>query len=394
MTSELVRKEPSSLTTLTKEEQPSIFWKFRHIFEADWCTERKIYWYDVRFNRTRLWQVTKLDRESKKQDKLIGIFPGQPDLDVLKLAIGGTNFDKILTGVRWELYSDFICTQMVTTGRFDVIDLVPTDQSKLEQIYNSNIVGIKTSITDWDFDGIFRTHICPKCQKAYGQDLLMFIPTWMHCQNCGFSLKKDRGTFSSIIKILLGRLVVSNKHRFPIKDKSNIPVAIKMIDVLPTPLIAYIIGELLNGCPLQHSVGLGMGMTPQDLVTCLEMSLFNKIRIPIIRDGFIDFGSAYFDEQITSYQNGGQLPNIPMLGITDDEHREYLTNDWKEMKQEFIDQTMLLSNLVDWFLGRKVTTAEKYKEARFFKTALYGYAFNLETMIEQLWKEKTEENNE
>ncbi|NQT50392.1 hypothetical protein HQ571_06890 [Candidatus Kuenenbacteria bacterium] len=388
MTSELVRKEPSSLTNLNPDEQPSIFWKFRQIFEADWCTERKIYWYDVRFNRTRLWQVTKLDRESKTQDKLLGIFPGEPDLDVLKLAIGGANWERILTGVRWEIYSDFACSQLVAMGRFDIIDLMSTDRAKLERIYRSDIVGVKTSITDWDFDGIFRTHICPICNKAYSQDLLMFIPSWMKCNNCGFSLSDDRGRCSNLIKVLLSRLVRSNEFHFPVKDKDNIPVAIQLIDVLPTPLIAYVIGEILDGLPLSQSYDLGIGMTHQDLTTCLEMSIFNKIRIPIIRDGFIDFVSTYFDEQITHYKNGGHLPKIPMPGTNDDEHRQYLTHDWQDMKQRFIDETMLLSNLADWFLGREITSTDEYHEASFFKGALSNFAYNLETMIELLWQEK------
>ncbi|MBT5338754.1 hypothetical protein HN858_01545 [Candidatus Falkowbacteria bacterium] len=394
MTTELVRKEPSSLTTLTEEEQPSIFWKFRQIFEADWCTDRKIYWYDVRFNRTRLWQITQLNRVSKKQDKLLGIFPGEPDVDVLKLAIAGANIERILTGVRWEIYSDFACNQLVTMGRFDVIDLVPADRSKLEQLFRSNHVGVKSSIKDWDFDGIFRTHICPKCQKAYSQDLLMFIPDWMHCSSCGFSLSKDSGAFSALLKNLLVQLARSNEFRFPVEDKTNIPVAIQLIDVLPTPLIAHIIGELLGGAPLSHSYGMGLGMEPNDLITCLEMSLFHKIRIPIIRDGFIDFVSVFFDEQIAHYQNGGSLPKMPMPEMTESQHREYLTKNWSETKQHFVDQTMLLSSLSDWFLGRKVTKAEEFQNTGAFKKALHGYAYNLETLIELLWQEKMEASHE
>ncbi|MBI5077543.1 hypothetical protein HZB94_04145 [Candidatus Falkowbacteria bacterium] len=396
---DLVKAQAGTLT-ISSEEEPTIFQKFRFAFRAEWCSFRKVYWFDAKWGRTRLWQVLKLDRTSKKQDALIGIFEGEPDIDILRLAIANVNKRKLLTDVRWELYRDFECGQLEAMGRFDFFDLCSPDQEKLRRALGNNIIGVGTHIDDWDFDGLFLTHRCPNCNKFFAKEILIFTPSMMECGHCNYSSADFAAATRNdmIVRELLRLIAEKDEGRFVIAGRASSPTEVFFIDLCATAVTCWLIGKVFHGLPLSKYLESTKDYSIDQIIGCFQKSIFPKLNNELLCRFFRETFQKYYQQEKAEIRNGRHV-HSRIAGLTETEHRKWLLDNIEECEVAFYQIVNDLSGLEEWFL---FTRSEDYDAMPLVETrektdkickALEDFVMYLEQLLELVWQKAKEEEN-
>lgn len=401
MTDKQLVTNNSSLTILPSEEEPTIFCQFRELFRADRCSLRKIYWHDEIFGRTRLWEVQKINRKSKKEDSLVTIIKGKPDFDILKLAIAAKNQRRWLTGVRWEIYSDFACQKLEAIGRFDHLDLLPSDLTKLKTLIGE--IGISFEVMNWDFDCLIATHRCPKCGEMYGKDVLSYIPEFMYCEHCGFNntVKTEFMPANSDLIMKLLRMVTFEDlaiHTSPANsDKSELNFKRLYLGLLPTALICWIIGTEFQGRPFKSCLNsnLKKGIFPQEIRVCMAKSIFPFLRSEFFKKQFIRFFEEEYQIKKAKLEFEKRPSRIEHIFPSDEIYRQWKKKNLDEEKKDFLRDVNLVSDLESWFFQ---DNQDENKEKEFCKNSekmaevLKFFPDHLESLLTQLYKEYNEES--
>lgn len=103
------------------------------------------------------------------------------DLNAVKILIGN-HANHSLSYIRWEIYADEDCEDLLDIGRFDQFDLLK-DLSESE-FYVLKDKGIIPN-GNWDFDGMLFHKTCPICSTKISINGYAFNIDSATCNNCG-----------------------------------------------------------------------------------------------------------------------------------------------------------------------------------------------------------------
>lgn len=389
MISAVVRRvSDSPFPTYIDPDDRRLFSLFRLVFAAERCRERRVYWLEERRGRTVLRQVLG-PRALKQDDKLIGILSGACDIDRAKLAIASSSARRILTGVRWELYGDFACTEQLAMGRYDVRALFPEDGDRAVALLAQNDLLCSTSPLDWDFDGFLTTHHCPTCLGGFTTDVAVFVPSLMVCKQCGRSFDKQVD-FLTVLQQVVQRLPSHD-------DGVHLAVAdtevgdMAFIDVHATAAFCWIASRALGGWPMQFAMhtqtALANRFSLDAVLHCFRRSIFPLLEIPMCRERFIALvHGCYARHEAASRARPTSdallAPDMP------DEVREYLryygANTYVERRAEFDREMEALRGLRDWFFGTSAedTVRRGRQTADEIARVLTMFAYTMNELIE------------
>lgn len=357
----LSRVGAGSLTTHVEPEH-NAFRFFRAVFDAGNCRTRKVYWVEYRRGQTILRQVLNPKRTSKREDKLIGMFRGEPDLDIIRLAIAAANAQQILTGVRWEIYEDFACTDLFAMGRFDHFDLLHAiDGDRIRALTSAGTIACSLNPADWDFDGILLTHRCPRCGRAYGKDIIAFLPDWMQCAHCGRQ-SVDEADVASIgtARALLMRLTIETDGLLNVAEPAfaTLDVPLFFLDIHATPLFSWIIGAYFKGSPLRgcrepemwvdDRRGIG-GFTFRRIEQCYRRSIFPLLELELTRNAFASCVRRYHEQRIADVRSRSDF-RATGLGTAEDA-RAFALRSWTGAQQRFEESLETLQGVYEWVFG-------------------------------------------
>lgn len=388
----LANRASNGSFTIVSDTEPTIAAKFRTIFQSSWCHSRKIYWIDASFGRTRLWEVQKLPRSKKSEDRLIGIFPGGAHLDVLRIAIATTNKGRILTDVRWELYTDFDLTHLIEMGRFDLFDLLGSAENLRELVVNEKIA-INTNVRAWDFDGIFLTHVCPKCQKVWGADTLVYIPSCFTCERCGHmgSSKVVGDEELGVVKQLLTLLVANREGVFPAQVAENCPPALAFVDITATPILCWLIHHrMLAGNEADLRRAQDDSLSIEHIRSCSEQSLFARLRVDIVRHAFLAFMDDYYERKLARFERGELPPHRPKFLLDkDDILKEWHMNNVREEQELLHREIDIMARLEDFLFATRETrtTLEHLRAWEKIVRLAELFPLYIDDLINIIWKE-------
>jgi hypothetical protein len=369
-TTALSRVDAGSLTTHVEPEH-NVFRLFRLAFGAGNCRQRKVYWVEERWGQTILRQVLDPKRTLKREDKLISMVRSVLDLDVVLLAIAASSVGQILTGVRWEVYRDFACTELLAMGRFDHIDLLGAiEPAKLRALIASGVVTCNLHPDDWDFDGILLTHRCPKCQRAYGKDILAFLPGWMECQHCGFSGMHQQHVAADVARALLGRLTRETAGILSAAEPTSetLLVPTYFLDIHATPLLHWLITHFTSGLPLRDwkerevfADDAHGGFTINRIYRCYQRSLFPLLEVDLTREAFLGCVRAYYDRRIAHVRARATFQASASFTVAD--ARAFALRGWEDMRQQFGVAVERVQGLSDWLFGPSVAERQARGES-------------------------------
>ncbi|MEK7995195.1 MAG: hypothetical protein AAB403_15430 [Planctomycetota bacterium] len=368
------------------DELPTIHRMFRDLTRPEWCRSRKVYYVEKGFGgRVRLRQVTSLPRKGREQDPVLFIGREPIDLDVIKAQIATANVDQALSGVRWELYGDTQLCELVAQGRFDIVDLIPRDRENVHRLVAGGHLNVDLRSGALDFDNILTTHECPKCHcHRFGLDILMFVPEWMRCDACGFSGSSERLPNLSPVFALVRRLD-HTKDILPASISNDAPEAMHFVEVVATPALAQLI------CHWHITVGGGYEKKPYDhfepenVRRLYERSLFNLLRIEVIRRRFIRCVSEHFNRRIAEFE-AGHVPEFCRGEGRDDEIRAQRITEWTQDRQTFEEETEELAHL-DELLFDATSIQNGILRLERIRGIISKFTLYLEDLIEVLWED-------
>lgn len=388
----LANRASNGSLTIVSDTEPTIAAKFRTIFQAPWCHSRKIYWINESFGRTRLWEVLKLPRTKKSEDRLIGIFPGGTQLEVLRIAIATTNKGRLLTGVRWELYTDFDLTHLLDMGRFDLFDLLGSTEN-LRELVVSGEAAIDANVRAWDFDGIFLTHVCPKCRKVWGVDTLVYIPSCFICEHCGHmgSSRVTGDEELGVVKQLLALLVANRVGVFPAQVAGDCPTSLAFIDISATPVLCWLIHHrMLAGNEADLLRPEEDSLSIERIRSCFEQSLFARLRVDIVRNAFLAFMDDYYERKLARFERGELPPHRPTFLIGRDEVlKEWYVSNVREEQELLHQEIKIMANAEDLLFARRETRTTLEHLRAWEQIVRLAELFPLYTddLINIIWKE-------
>ncbi len=376
---ELILDGKRPLARGPESEGDNVFHKFRDLYRADWCATRKVYWFDTGSRQTRLRQMLVEGRTRKADDKLIGIYPGEPNVDVLRLAIAAANDGHILTGVRWELCSDFACESIVASGRFDHFDLCPSsDPSELRGIAALGGINVDFSEKRWDFDALILAHTCPTCGKIYGKDNLGFNPAVMHCATCYKNRRtgtKAIGAANGTAKILLAKLTRSDAGRLRAARTPDAPRGIGLLDLVAAPLLCYVVGQMRS--PLRSVDVRRQCFDVGQVEACLGRSVIGALSVPMVANELQELFEAHYQSQRVKIVDG---PG-PMLSAAT--RRRWLADSRDDMRRDI----SVLAGLRDWLHASDANQSLEFLrqgEGIFDAASLFSLA--MEEFADYLWQ--------
>lgn len=317
VTNGLVRADTALCTIDTGDADDNIFRNFRRVFSARRCRRRMVFWFDEKFGQTRLRQRILKDRASKKDDAIVAVIPGKPDLDVLRLAIAARFSEKLMTGIRWELYSDFACREFVAQGRFDHIDLL--DGANLGLIRMQAALGnltLPSCEEDWDFDAILITHRCRTCRRIFGRESLAFSPGTTACGHCVNESKRQKRTMPDVQRIS-DTLVTATHLMRKINDRPKGILLVErspddiepielMLDVHATPLFIWLVCDYFGSTTCsEHDSRLNDGdpsmartFDERNMRACYQESILAQLKLDFVAQAFEEFFVAKTQELI------------------------------------------------------------------------------------------------
>lgn len=368
----------------------------------------------------------------------------------MRLAIANSNAYELRTGVRWELHRDFACRDLDSMGRFDVYDLFsPEDPGKVAGAMRAGLIIIATDPEAWDFDALRITHTCPKCQKPYNKEFVVFNPSMGDCRHCGFQGydlsdrrpdeempedDDDRGwdlwkhrfnKGSEIAKDpaydLLSRVGKRQVGLLSIPGRIDLPEASLFLDIHATPLFCWLVLRLLPSCSV-HAIpshdtfwhGGYRTLTYDTLQTCFDRSLFAMLRNEYLADNFVrimdqfydslDRSRAKFDQQ--SLRASVERDIVEHPGLTDEERRQtldlaqdrYQPNCKKERERLHRD-VQNVRELYRWVFGDEhQKTLQQRNEVNSqqplaIRTALRRFPDHMENLLDYVGKHMTEGEN-
>lgn len=359
-TTALSRVDAGSLTIQTEPEY-NAFRFFRAVFDAGNCRTRKMYWVECRRGQTILRQVLDPKRTTKREDRLIGMFRGELDLDVIRLSIAAANARQILTGVRWEMYGDFACANLLAMGRFDHFDLLSViEPARVRAFISAGTVTCNLNPNDWDFDGILLTHRCPQCSRAYGKDVIAFLPGWMDCERCGYHGQEDSTVAVAKAQALLVRLTVETEGLLNVTEPAfaTLDVPLFFLDIHATPLFSWIIGAYFKGSPLRgcrepemwvdDRRGIG-GFTFRRIEQCYRRSIFPLLELELTRNAFASCVRRYHEQRIADVRSRSDF-RATGLGTAEDA-RAFALRSWTGAQQRFEESLETLQGVYEWVFG-------------------------------------------
>lgn len=360
----------------------SIFGILRAVFHAKACARRKVYWMERGFGgRMRLRQVM-APRERKGEDRLIGVYPCEPDVDVAKLAIAASCFDEILTGIRWELYDSMACEGTpIATGRFDHVDLLPENSALLGAII-ANHPTLAPSPKLFDLDGLTTSHACPRCQKAWDVYTVMFLPAQMEsatkngaCKHCGLSALEARAAMHSTAKILLHRLCRTT-GTFDVADESTEPG--RYLELMNTAVAIYYADRLIHS-RIFESRELVEGELAESVAECIQRSMFTSLQDERARETFIRLSDAYIDDGIMRAKQRQSWDFKLKPSLSDDDYRQWLIQEWESERQSVrreLEYALKVPSLL--FASRHAWTANDFEA---WRQAISGFGSHIETLL-------------
>jgi hypothetical protein len=329
VTNRLVRADTALCTIDTGDADDNIFRNFRRVFSARRCRRRMVFWFDERFGQTRLRQRVLADRASKKDDAIVAVIPGKPNLDILRFAIAARFAEKLMTGIRWELYSDFACRELVAMGRFDHLDLMADADMQLVRMQAAlGNLTIPSCEEDWDFDAILITHRCPTCHRIFGRDNLAFNPSFTACGYCAAGkrqkgTKSDAGHLSDALTTasrLVRKMSYGPQGILPAANPSaDIEPIELMLDVHATPLFIWLMCDYFKDTIFtshgarpgrDHLAGLDT-FSESNLRACYQQSILPQLKIDFVARAFEDFFVAKTRELIERIKGRPKISRGP-----------------------------------------------------------------------------------
>ncbi|PIR93824.1 hypothetical protein COT97_04700 [Candidatus Falkowbacteria bacterium CG10_big_fil_rev_8_21_14_0_10_39_11] len=389
---ELMTIESRPLTIIDQPPTISILVKFREIFRAEWCIQRKVFYFEYKWKRTRLWQI--IDQKGTK--KLITAYIGEPNIDVLRILIASANTYFLLTGVRWELYDSSKLDHLIEMGRFDLTDFMPSGGViELESLIKKYDIAVRTEPEAWDFDALYLTHLCPFCAKPYQTDILFFNPTFISCEHCGYNFsqqtkpefqKRKSRNILEIIKKLLSLLSQDKNDCLPISNNQN-PIILYFMNGMATAVISWLTLHIFCGDPIIYSIS-SYDFSLEEVVSCLQQSVFHQFHSKTFRQFFIDFYLGYCQYHINKIENDDfDLPTTSKQ--TRDEYKAWVLKNWHETKDDFMAEVETLADLESWLLMRKqeyinLDSKERNEKVTRIRKAVSGFTFYIESMVDFL----------
>lgn len=156
-------------------EQAMADWRSLH--SAERSPFRCLFWMEARGETATIHFLTDL---CGKRKKLVGKTVN--DRNAAKLLIANWRAGCYLTSIRWELYEDPACENLIDMGRFDQWDLLlGIDKSKLESLVGQGIA----PKGDWDFDKLFFSQKCGVCNREVLVNYIVFNIDSVVCAECG-----------------------------------------------------------------------------------------------------------------------------------------------------------------------------------------------------------------
>ncbi len=359
---ELSRAGPSSLK---KEDDPFISTendtgrRFRLVFSAERCGRKKVYYLEpTAVGTTRLRQVVKReqDRRGKKDDKLLAIFPGKPDMDMVRLAIASANREEILTGVRWEVYLGADCQQLLEMGRFDVVDLLGrSDLVKAKLLADKGTVSVDLNPYSWDFDGLLTGHQCPKCKRTATIDFIIFFPEAINCE-CGLQGERDMDLFKCQIQTLISRLTKGQAEILDIPMSGREDCPSYLIEYHATPLFAWVVMHLLKGFQIRHcwhtlhELGKDKGhnaFEAENLHRLYRRSILPLLEVELLREAFVRLAKKSINREGLKDTSQSYRPRW----ATDEQLAE-MRRRWRDEDEvTLLKEVQVLTQVGDWIFG-------------------------------------------
>ncbi len=329
----------------------NVFQAFRAVFEWHRCRRRKIYWFESRWGRTIVRQVTNLNRTKNQEDRLLATIPGKPDVDLIKLVIANSSPHQILTGVAWELYDTFKLETPVASGRFDHMDLLPRDQDQMERLLVQRVVPVNSQEDAWDFDGLLLTHRCYKCRQIFGHDCLVYDQHFMACP-CGYKLATE--DLRVVTKHMLQRLIVNPSGVVSREARVDFGT---FLDIHATSTICNCIKLLripaLDTHTLPTEVTLS-AFTDDHLRACYQLSLLPLLKSRLTREPFLGYVDAFYERRLAG------LADINPLGKDPELVREMRIAWIRNEKARFLECLDGFEDFETWyFLGPEQVANEK-----------------------------------
>ncbi len=158
-------------------EQAMAYWRSLHTAER--APFRCLFWMEPQGKTGKTAIVRFLyDFEGKRQ-QVVGKTLNDPD--AVKLLIANSRAGSFLTSIRWELYADRQCEDLIDMGRYDQWDFLSgIDESKLESLKTRGI----TPTGNWDFDNMFWPKNCNVCGASVSVNFHLYNIDSVTCQKC------------------------------------------------------------------------------------------------------------------------------------------------------------------------------------------------------------------
>ncbi len=151
-------------------------WRAEHTAER--APFRAVFWMERKRNGKAV--VRFVPREGAAKHRIVGMTPNDPD--AARILIGNARAGCYLTRIRWELYGDRECEELLDMGRFDQWDLlkgIPAE--KLGEFSERSMV----PTGDWDFDKILWGRTCAICGTNVVVNGYLYNVDSVVCAECG-----------------------------------------------------------------------------------------------------------------------------------------------------------------------------------------------------------------
>ncbi len=150
-------------------------------FRDELCAERspfrRCYYIDEKKDRVSVYYVLNL-----KSGKKVALGSTIKDLDAIKVLIGNSMSGAYMTSIRWELYEDPDCEDLIDMGRIDQWDLLSDiSADKLSRLSADRIIAPRG---DWDFDRMMFRRRCQVCGNETSVNSWVFNIDSVVCSEC------------------------------------------------------------------------------------------------------------------------------------------------------------------------------------------------------------------
>ncbi len=158
-------------------EQAMAYWRSLH--SAERAPYRCLFWMQPQGKTGETAIVRFLLDFNGKHQRLVGKTLNDPD--AAKILIANWRAGRLCTSVRWELYADRECEDLLDMGRFDQWDLLSgISEEKLQTLAARGVA----PAGDWDFDKMLWGKKCSICGKQVSVNFHLYSIDSVVCAEC------------------------------------------------------------------------------------------------------------------------------------------------------------------------------------------------------------------